>query len=382
VTLTGTNTYTGNTFIAGGGIVLGDGGLTPYGGTIVGNVIFTNSTIDNNVQRYLTFNRAEDYTFSGNILGATTGAAAGSRGSVTHNGAAVLTLTGNNTYLDGTTINAGTLQVGNGGTSGSIGTGNVTVNGPLVFNRSDNLTYGGTLSGSALVVKQGAGTLTLTSIDYTNYFGVLTVSNGTLSISGYTAPNTTNALFAGLDVNGGTLTVGGVGSVSSLEVPGAMNINGGTVVASLNTALSPSNTFYSTFGGVAVTSGTLKLINAGPLLQVGQKFTLFSQPVTGLTIVSPGFTVQNDLATDGSVTVTAVQPAPTITTTVTGGGSQLNLTWSASWTGGVHLQGQTNAITVGLSNNWVTIPGTDLSNTYSTAINPTNRAVFYRLIAP
>jgi hypothetical protein len=63
-------------------------------------------------------------------------------------------------------------------------------------------------------------------------------------------------------------------------------------------------------------------------------------------------------------------------------GNQLNLSWPSAWIGGVHLQSQTNTLAVGLSTNWVTIPGTDLSNTYSTTINPTNRAVFYRLINP
>jgi len=41
-------------------------------------------------------------------------------GALTKLGTGVLTLTGANTYSGGTTISAGTLQVGNGGTSGSI----------------------------------------------------------------------------------------------------------------------------------------------------------------------------------------------------------------------------------------------------------------------
>jgi autotransporter-associated beta strand protein len=379
VTLSGTNTYTGGTYIAGGGVVLGDA-VTPGAGTIVGSVIFTNSTIDNNVQRYITFNRPDDFVFTNNIIDVTSGAAAGSRGSVVQNGIGKVTLTGNNNYPDGTTINGGTLEVGNGGTSGSIGNGNVTANGTLIFNRSDTLTYAGNISGALPVIQNGSGTLRLTSVNYSGYFSSLTVSNGTLEISGFTAPNTTNVLFSGVDVSGGTLVVGGVGSVSSLEVQGLMSINAGTVVASLNTALSPSNTFYNAFGGFIYNSGNLKLINAGPQLVVGQKFTIFSQPIFGLTVVSPGFTVQNDLGVDGSVTVTAVEPPPTITSTVVG--NQLNLTWPAAWTGGVHLQAQTNSLTVGLSNNWVTIPGTDASNSYSTTIDPTKPTVFYRLIAP
>ena len=31
---------------------------------------------------------------------------------------------------------------------------------------------------------------------------------------------------------------------------------------------------------------------------------------------------------------------------------------------------------------WVTIPGTDAANTYSTVIRATNAAVFFRLVSP
>jgi fibronectin-binding autotransporter adhesin len=49
-----------------------------------------------------------------------------------------LTLSGNNTYLGGTTINSGaTLTLGNGGTTGSV-PGAITDNGVLAINRSDS----------------------------------------------------------------------------------------------------------------------------------------------------------------------------------------------------------------------------------------------------
>ena len=41
-------------------------------------------------------------------------------GSLTQAGTGTVILTGTNTYSGGTTIAAGTLQVGNGGTTGSI----------------------------------------------------------------------------------------------------------------------------------------------------------------------------------------------------------------------------------------------------------------------
>jgi autotransporter-associated beta strand protein len=357
ITLTGTNTYTGGTFIGDNQLVLGDGG-NPGFGAIAGNVQFVNNfTISQDNPRTLTFNRPDDFTFGGTI---TTNFASPqvNQGIVQQNGTGRLTLTGNNTYGSGTVINAGILQVGAGGGTGSLGTGPVTDNSLLVFNRTGTLAVG-TLSGGGSLTNLGTGTVTL---------------SGASSIGG------------NVDLLAGTFGAAPVGAVGSLSVGGNLTIASGvTLLAGVNRSLSPSNSVYNVTGLINYTSGgTLKLINGGPLLQVGDKFTIFSQPVTNLTLVTPGVTVQNDLALDGSVTVATAAPAPTLTVTVSGVGSTtLNLSWPAIWTGGVHLQVQTNTLAKGLSSNWVTIAGTDASNTFSTPINKgTNVSVFYRLIAP
>lgn len=67
-----------------------------------------------------------------------------------------------NTYSGGTTISAGTLQIGNGGTTGKI-TGDVTDNGALVFSRSDAYTFGGLISGTGSLRQGGTGELSITS---------------------------------------------------------------------------------------------------------------------------------------------------------------------------------------------------------------------------
>ena len=54
-------------------------------------------------------------------------------------------LTADNSYSGGTTINAGTLQVGNGGATG-VGTGPVLDDAALVFNRSGIVTVPGTIA--------------------------------------------------------------------------------------------------------------------------------------------------------------------------------------------------------------------------------------------
>ena len=69
-------------------------------------------------------------------MSGTIGVAIVGAGDVTKTGPGTVILTAANTYTGGTTISGGTLQLGNGGTTGSI-VGNITDNGVLEFNRTD-----------------------------------------------------------------------------------------------------------------------------------------------------------------------------------------------------------------------------------------------------
>ena len=59
-------------------------------------------------------------------------------------GDGTLTLTGANSHTGTTAVNVGTLQIGNNGTTGTLGSGNVTIasGANLTFNRSDNFGTG------------------------------------------------------------------------------------------------------------------------------------------------------------------------------------------------------------------------------------------------
>jgi fibronectin-binding autotransporter adhesin len=380
--LTGTNTYTGGTYILGGGLVLGNGGLTPFGGSIIGDVFMTNdyvhATFGPFVAATLTFNRLEDLTFSGNIVG---------DGNVIQNGTDVLTFTGNNTYTNGTTISAGTLQLGAGGASGSAGTGDITDNSALIFNRSDDVILNSAINGVGTVLKLGAGKLTLNNLT-NGYGGNTTISNGSLIING------TN-LSAAIFVNGGTL--GGTGTLNGPVVtdpgttlaPGAsvgtLTINsdlsiGGNLAIELNKSLAQSNDLVVVSGVLTNTgSGTLTVANLGPILTPGDKFTLFSQPLlhgSTITVTGGSATWINNLASDGSITVNTVVGPPTLNVSPLGGG---NLQFS--WTGSFKLQAQTNSLTVGLRSNWGDYPGGGTSPV-TVAVNPTNGTVFFRLVSP
>ena len=95
---------------------------------------------------------------------------------------AAATISGNNSYTGATTISAGTLIVGNGGTTGSLGTGPVANAGELRFNRTDALTVGNTITGSGSLTQSGTGTTTLTGA--ANYSGLTTLLAGTLAFGG------------------------------------------------------------------------------------------------------------------------------------------------------------------------------------------------------
>ena len=110
--------------------------------------------------------------------------------SLTKIGANTVTLIGNNTQSGTTIVSTGVLQIGNGGTVGSVGSGPVAVqsNAILAFNRSDSISPANVISGAGGVTKNGPGTLTFTSINNQGYTGPTVINQGNLVISAYNMP--------------------------------------------------------------------------------------------------------------------------------------------------------------------------------------------------
>jgi outer membrane autotransporter protein len=230
--LTQNENYTGGTTISAGTLQLGNGGTT---GSILGNV-----TDDGT----LAFNRSNMYTFAGINSGT---------GSLSQIGNGTTVLTGENTYTGGTTISSGRLQLGNGGTTGSI-VGNVTDNGSLIFFRSDTSVFAGVISGSGSVYEGSATTSDTVLTGDSTYTGGTTIAAGTLQLGdgGATGSIVGDVSDSGALVvdRSGTLTLTGVISGSgSLSQVG----NGTTVLANDNT--------YT--GGTTISAGTLQLGNGG-----------------------------------------------------------------------------------------------------------------------
>jgi autotransporter-associated beta strand protein len=163
------------------GIVNGPGEIRG-GGTIATVAHATKSSAINasinNGNGTVTFNVADgavavDLSVAGNMVGGN---------AYTKTGDGTMVITGANTYTGATNINAGTLQVGNAGTSGSLGTGNVVNNGSLVVDRSDALTVANVISGTGSFTQDGAGTTTLGGTN--TYSGDTIVKEGVLVIDG------------------------------------------------------------------------------------------------------------------------------------------------------------------------------------------------------
>ncbi|NSX04284.1 autotransporter-associated beta strand repeat-containing protein [Cupriavidus gilardii] len=232
--LSGDATHNGGTTIAAGTLQIGAGGTT---GSLAGNVT-NNGT--------LAFDRSDAYTFDGTISGT---------GALRQAGSGTTILTADHSYSGGTTIEAGTLQLGNGGTSGTIA-GNVTNHGTLAFNRADTVTFGGTVSGTGGIRQDGAGTTILTAAN--NYGGTTTVNNGTLLIQGdqsaATGATAVNAgMLGGTGIIGGDVTVAGGATLS----PGAAAGNPDTLTINGDLALQAGAMLDYDFGRANTVGGPL-----------------------------------------------------------------------------------------------------------------------------
>ncbi len=145
----------------------------------------------------------------------------------TTGGNATMILSGDNTYTGGTTVCfCVTLQLGDGGTTGSV-VGDIVNENRLIFNRSNTYTFNGVISNIGDVLQNGTGNTVLTATH--GYTGDTTVNAGTLTVNGDI--RTSNRVIVN---SGGTL--GGTGFVPDTQIRAGGTLAPGNSVGTMNVA--------------------------------------------------------------------------------------------------------------------------------------------------
>lgn len=239
--LTGDNTYSGGTTITSGTLQVAgdtnlgaaDTGITFNGGTLKYGEAFDTArqvTLESGGGTFDT--NGHDVSLLTEVEG---------NGQLTKTGKGSLTLTLDNTYTGGTTIEQGVLQLGNGGDIGSI-QGDVVDNGVLNVNRGDTLALTGNISGKGQLHQTGSG---ITELQGENsYSGATLIANGVLQAGNtntlssashhYVVADSTlntqgyNQTVAGLS-NGGDVSLIGQQTGTTLTVKGDYTGEKGTI---------------------------------------------------------------------------------------------------------------------------------------------------------
>jgi fibronectin-binding autotransporter adhesin len=309
LTLTGANTYTGTTTISAGTIQIGAAGRLGAG-SYAGD-------ISNNAT--LIYSGTNAQTLSGIISG--TGAL------TQNNSGSTLTLTGANTYTGTTTINAGTLQLGNNGATGSLSTDSaITVNGALVFRRSDAITQGTQFSGAAIT---GTGVVIQNSANST------------------TLNNSTNSFSGGVWVQQGTVYAAGIGNASAsgyLGSCGTIQLGSSSNTGTLRLTGSTSETTDKVIDLAGTTGGGMLTVDSSAAIYT------FSNSFTASGVGAKTLTLQGSGTSSGGFVLNGaiVDSSSGATSLSVGGNGSLTVTLGCatnSFSGPVSIVGNTSGKT-------------------------------------
>ena len=271
----------------------------------------------------------------------------------------ILALCGSNSYSGGTTVSAGTLQLGS---SSALGTGGLAVNGGKVDFNGQTISALPSLSGSGGVITDNstAGTTTLTvnqsSVDTTFGGSIRTGTqgrtialamnpsggNGGLTLSGG------NDIAGGVTVNSGSLTFSG----TSTAAGGLTLYSPGTVVVSGSLSTGSGNTNLNT-NGISVSA--LHVLSGGTLTTATLNAYETSQLEVDGTLAAGTVNVWDSATIGGSGTITLNSSnlyylssvSSTFNGTISGSGGvnqrngQLTLGGASNYSGGTLVEGGT-----------------------------------------
>ena len=394
-TLSGANSYSGLTLVAGG--VLSAANVAALGATNAAVTVLSGATLA----------VAGSYNFGAKPL-TLTGSGYTGTGAL-RNDSGLSTFTGPITLAGPTTIRSTSSKLTLGGTW-------TMADNPVTFDTASgaSIVVSNALGGTGGLIKTNAGTLTLYGTNW--LMGPVTVSQGTLAL-GPTAslawsPSLTLGSSAILDITtqsggwtlGATQSLQGLGTVSGNTVingallpgshGGALGFNGRATLAG-NTTIEIGKTGgaltndWLTCASTLTLGGTLTVTNIGTdTLAAGDAFTLFAA-----TILAGSFTTvtlpplapplawdTSSLGVNGLLRVVSTEPATPPSLSFALAGNVLSLWWPTNYVTFV-LMSQTNPPGQGLGTNWAAVSGV-VNNSFTITVDTNNGSVFYELVKP
>ena len=247
--ISGTSTLTGAG--AGDSLTINSGALANSGATTITG--FNSGISFGNGEGVITSIGALTISSTINAVGST---------GITKAGAGTMTLTGTQSYTGATTVNQGTLKLGDGTTDATLASSGInTVTGATTnFNNIGASAFSGPLSGGGAFTKTGAGVLTLagSSAGTGTGAGTLTITVGGVKLNTANALQNTTAsigMVNALTFNPGQtpFTIGGLA--------GAQNLNLVDTSSANITLQAGNNNASTTYSGILSGGGLVKLGN-------------------------------------------------------------------------------------------------------------------------
>lgn len=245
----------------------------------------------------LTVGDSTNFTYGGVISGT---------GSLVKQGSGTMVLSVTSTYTGGTFVNAGTLQIASGSNrlpqAGAVtvasgatldlnnqsqtiaslsGPGTVTNSGntatpnlTLTYSPADSsvLTQDTLVTGQLNYVKNGTGTVIVSTAN--TYTGTTAVTGGTLKVgvanavpvgSALTVGTTSGSTAATFDLNGNSVTVGGLASGATTGAKLVTSSVAGPVTLTVNNDAATTNANYTFNGTIQSGTGTVSLVKSGTM---------------------------------------------------------------------------------------------------------------------
>lgn len=301
LTLTGANTFTGTALINAGTLTVGADNAEGANSVTVAsgaNFAVNFNTAIGSLSGLGNTTVAAGKTLTLKNVGGLSAPVSGA-GSVTFNNgglsSGVSSIGANQTYTGLTSVLFGTLNIGQGGTAGSVAGDILLGSGTSVFfNRNDSLSYAKVVSGSGNLSKNGTGTLTLAGAN--TYTGNTVVSNGTLKIAAVNALPTTTGVSVG---GGATLNIAANQTIKSfgnsfatssivLEASQILNVALGTSTTGtvFNGSLSGAGGFQvgTNFGAHTVTLTSDNTYTGGTTIDSGGALRLGDNTPGGMIV--------------------------------------------------------------------------------------------------